>query len=84
MKVLLTGGRGMLGRTICDELAEFEIVATDLPEADITDEGGIDAVLERHRPDAVIHCAAMTARARHGQRGVGLRPAGRQADCHLD
>ena len=40
MKVLLTGGRGMLGRTICDELAEFEIVATDLPEADITDEGG--------------------------------------------
>ena len=61
MKVLLTGGRGMLGRTICEELADFEIVATDLPEADITDEDGIDAVLERHRPDAVIHCAAMTA-----------------------
>ena len=51
----------MLGRTICEELADFEIVATDLPEADITDESGIDAVLERHRPDAVIHCAAMTA-----------------------
>ena len=51
----------MLGRTICEELADFEIVATDLPEADITDEGGIDAVLERHRPDAVVHCAAMTA-----------------------
>lgn len=61
MKVLLTGGRGMLGRTICEELADFEIVPTDLPEADITDEDRIDAVLREHRPDAVIHCAAMTA-----------------------
>ena len=61
MKVLLTGGRGMLGRTICEELADFEVVPTDLPEADVTDENGIDAVLREHRPDAVIHCAAMTA-----------------------
>ena len=61
MKVLLTGGRGMLGRTICEELADFEIVPTDLPEADITDENGFDAVLMEHHPDAVIHCAAMTA-----------------------
>ena len=61
MKVLLTGGRGMLGRTICEELADFEVVPTDLPEADITDEDRIEAVLREHRPDAVIHCAAMTA-----------------------
>lgn len=61
MKVLLTGGRGMLGRTICEELSDFEIVATDLPEADITDEDGIDAIIASHRPDVVIHCAAMTA-----------------------
>ena len=50
----------MLGRTICEELADFEIVPTDLPEADITDEDRIDAVLREHRPDAVIHCAAWT------------------------
>ncbi len=61
MKVLLTGGRGMLGRTICEELADFEVLPTDLPEADITDEDRMDAVLREHRPDAVIHCAAMTA-----------------------
>ena len=61
MRVLLTGGRGMLGRTICEELADFEVVPTDLPEADITDEDRIEAVLREHRPDAVIHCAAMTA-----------------------
>ena len=61
MKVLLTGGKGMLGRTICRELTDFDVVPTDLPEADITDEEAIDAVIRDNRPDAVIHCAAMTA-----------------------
>ena len=31
MKVLLTGGKGMLGRTLCSELREFEMIPTDLP-----------------------------------------------------
>ena len=62
MKVLLTGGKGMLGRTLVRELGgEFEVVPTDLPEADITDEDAIDAVIAQASPDAVIHCAAMTA-----------------------
>ncbi len=61
MKVLLTGGKGMLGRTLCAELGDFEMIPTDLPEADITDERGIDAVIRKYAPDAVIHCAAMTA-----------------------
>ena len=62
MKILLTGGKGMLGRTLVRELGDdFEVIATDLPEADITDENAIDAVIARHAPEAVIHCAAMTA-----------------------
>ncbi len=62
MKVLLTGGKGMLGRTICRVLGDrFEVVPSDLPEADITDEECIDRVIADERPDAVIHCAAMTA-----------------------
>ena len=62
MKVLLTGGKGMLGRTLVRELGgDFDVIATDLPEADITDENVIDAVIARHAPEAVIHCAAMTA-----------------------
>ena len=61
MKVLLTGGRGMLGRTLTAELSDFEVIPTDLPEADITDPAGFDALLREARPDAVIHCAAMTA-----------------------
>lgn len=62
MKVLLTGGNGMLGRTIRRVLGgRCEIVSTDLPEADITDEAAIDGVIAAHAPDAVIHCAAATA-----------------------
>lgn len=62
MKVLITGGRGMLARTLLKELgAGHELTATDLPECDITDEEAIDAVVAREAPDTVIHCAAMTA-----------------------
>ena len=57
MTVLLTGGRGMLGRTISRILqgqatrdgGVFRIVPTDLPEADVTDEDAIDAVLAAAR-----------------------------------
>ena len=61
MKVMLTGGKGMLGRTLCRELADFEVIATDLPEADITDSAGFEKLLQSIKPDTVIHCAAMTA-----------------------
>ena len=61
MKILVTGGKGMLGRTIQKELAEHEIIVADLPEADITDPAGFNAFLKDAAPDAVIHCAAMTA-----------------------
>ena len=61
MKILLTGGQGMLGRTITAELTDFEVIPTDLPEGDITDASSFDALLKKYQPDAVIHCAAMTA-----------------------
>ena len=60
MKVLITGGKGMLGRTLQRELAEHEIVVADLPEWDITDDGGFVAKVAEAKPDLIIHCAAMT------------------------
>ncbi|MBR7119022.1 MAG: dTDP-4-dehydrorhamnose reductase [Lentisphaeria bacterium] len=61
LRILLTGGKGMLGRTLNDVLgSEFDVIPTDLPEADITDINSFGNVLDKYAPDAVIHCAAMT------------------------
>ena len=60
MKILITGGKGMLGRTLQKELAGHEIVVADLPEWDITDDTGFVAKVGEAKPDLVIHCAAMT------------------------
>ena len=60
MKILITGGKGMLGRTLQEELSEHEIVIADLPEWDITDDAGFIAKVGEAKPDLIIHCAAMT------------------------
>ena len=61
MKVLVTGGKGMLGRTLSRRLgARHEVVVADLPEWDVTD---AEAFMEKTlaaAPDVVVHCAAMT------------------------
>ncbi|MBS1371417.1 MAG: dTDP-4-dehydrorhamnose reductase [Lentisphaeria bacterium] len=61
MRILITGANGMLGRTLRRKLADHTLIPTDLPEGDITDENAFDALVAREKPDAVIHCAAMTA-----------------------
>lgn len=58
---MLTGGKGMLARTLTSELRGHEVVPTDLPEADICDFNAFNGVMASVKPDAVIHCAAMTA-----------------------
>ena len=60
MKILITGGKGMLGRTLQAELAEHELIVADLPEWDITDGTAFTARLMAEKPDVVVHCAAMT------------------------
>ena len=60
MKILITGGKGMLGRTLQAELAAHELVVADLPEWDITDGTAFTARLLAEKPDVVVHCAAMT------------------------
>ena len=60
MKILITGGKGMLGRTLQRELAGNEIVVADLPDWDIADDEGFVTKVGAAKPDLVIHCAAMT------------------------
>ena len=60
MRILVTGGKGMLGRTLQRALSEHEIVVADLPEWDITDSDGFMEKTLAAKPDAVVHCAAMT------------------------
>ena len=68
MKILITGGKGMLGRTLLRELgsategerSDNEIVIADLPDWDITDDTGFVEKVGEAKPDLIIHCAAMT------------------------
>ena len=68
MKILITGGKGMLGRTLLRELgsategkrSDNEIVIADLPDWDITDDTGFVTKVGEAKPDLIIHCAAMT------------------------
>lgn len=60
MKILITGGKGMLGRTLQKEFAEHGLIVADLPDWDITDDTGFVEKVGAARPDLIIHCAAMT------------------------
>ena len=61
LKVLITGAKGMLGRTLCQNLINVEIIPTERSELDITNAKETDRVIGTASPDVVIHCAAMTA-----------------------
>lgn len=74
MKVFVTGVGGQLGYDVMNELHRrgIESIGSDvLPEVtsidapyyslDITDGAAVSAMLEKLKPDAVIHCAAWTA-----------------------
>lgn len=62
MRVLLTGGRGLLGTPLAALLRErgAAVEATDLPEVDVTDPEAVGAALDAFAPDHVVHLAAWT------------------------
>jgi dTDP-4-dehydrorhamnose reductase len=61
-RILVTGGKGMLGTAIAERFPsdEAELLLLDLPQFDVTDHGAVRDRMEAWRPDLVIHCAAMT------------------------
>jgi dTDP-4-dehydrorhamnose reductase len=60
-KVLVTGCRGQLGLELMDVLPpDFDIAGVDIEEMDITNPDDVLSCFYLHRPDIVIHSAAMT------------------------
>ena len=63
-KFLITGCKGQLGYDIARELeerGEFEYLAIDKEEMDITDREQVFEVVKKYNPDVIFHCAAWTA-----------------------
>lgn len=61
-RILITGGAGMLGRTLARRFqAGNQVWAPGSREFDICDAAALTAGLARLHPEVVIHCAALTA-----------------------
>lgn len=62
MKILVTGANGMLGQDLCPILEDegHTVVETDVDTLDITNFEMVKEVLNKEKPDCVIHCAAYT------------------------
>lgn len=60
MRILITGGRGQLGRALQETLTSHELTITDLPELDISDHAAVLAAVHEAQAQLVIHCAAYT------------------------
>lgn len=63
MRVLITGGAGMLARAVADEYRHrgADCVAPGRGDLDVTDPHALRRAFDRVRPEVVVHCAAYTA-----------------------
>ncbi len=60
MRILITGGKGQLGRALQAALMEHELTIVDLPEVDITNKIVLRQSLREVSAELVIHTAAHT------------------------
>ncbi len=63
MRILITGGSGMLGSDLLeclDSLPGAEILAPTSSELDISHKGAVDRFIQKVSPDIIINCAAFT------------------------
>lgn len=61
MKILVTGAKGQLGKKIIDILGrDYQLILTDADNMDITEIEAIRSVVEKEKPDYIIHAAAYT------------------------
>ncbi len=62
MRILLTGAKGQLGREILKQAPgnACDCIGIDIAEADLTDPGQVERVMDTSRPDLLINAAAYT------------------------
>ncbi len=63
-RYLVTGVKGQLGYDIVRELnnrGEYDILALDVDQMDITNREQVLAIVKEYKPDVIFHCAAWTA-----------------------
>jgi len=60
MRILITGGKGQLGRALHTAFSTDQVEALSHSDLDVTDNGQVSRALARFRPDLVIHAAACT------------------------
>lgn len=61
MRVLVTGKDGQLARSLAERGADRSLLFVGRPELDLADAAGIEAVVDRVRPDVIVNAAAYTA-----------------------
>ncbi|MFQ6019944.1 MAG: dTDP-4-dehydrorhamnose reductase [Dehalococcoidia bacterium] len=60
MRILVTGGRGQLGRALQQALTDHQVIALGHRELEVSDAGLVRRTVEEARPELVIHAAAWT------------------------
>ena len=78
MKILLTGGSGLLGRNLISHLSGHEVIAPSSSELDITD----PLSFIRFKCDLVIHCAAIAKFADAEKNPLGTIDTNIQGTCN--
>lgn len=70
MKVLLTGGRGMVGRNFLEHPAAalHQVIAPSRTELDLLDQGAVLEWVKQHRPDVIVHAAGKVGGIQHNMR----------------
>ena len=61
MRVLVTGAGGMVGREVVEAMSGHEVIGLDHAALDVGDRDSVLGAIGSTRPDAIVHCAAMTA-----------------------
>ena len=61
MKILVTGGNGMVGKNILEhhKASNYEILAPSSSELNLRDFDSVDSYIKQNKPDVIIHAAGL-------------------------